>query len=113
MAVPSGIILIWSGAIVDIPAGWKLCDGTGGTPDLRDRFVIGAGSTYAVNATGGTTTHTHAFTGNGHTHDLPAGDRLATGSGRENTTAPTNATGTTDNGSSLPPYYALAFIRKT
>lgn len=41
-----GIICIWGGAIVDIPAGWSLCDGNGGRPDLRDRFVIGAGSTY-------------------------------------------------------------------
>lgn len=41
-----GIICLWGGAIVDIPAGWHLCDGTNGTPDLRDRFVIGAGSTY-------------------------------------------------------------------
>lgn len=40
------IIVLWSGAIVDIPAGWSLCDGSGGRPDLRDRFVIGAGSTY-------------------------------------------------------------------
>lgn len=41
-----GIICIWAGAIVDIPSGWSLCDGSGGRPDLRDRFVIGAGSTY-------------------------------------------------------------------
>lgn len=41
-----GIIVLWAGAIADIPAGWSLCDGTGGRPDLRDKFVIGAGSTY-------------------------------------------------------------------
>ena len=40
------IIVIWSGAIVDIPTGWALCDGNNETPDLRDRFVIGAGGSY-------------------------------------------------------------------
>lgn len=40
------LICLFSGAIVDIPAGWALCDGNNGTPDLRDRFVLGAGSTY-------------------------------------------------------------------
>jgi len=40
--VPKGVIVMWSGAIANIPAGWALCDGTNGTPDLRDRFVIGA-----------------------------------------------------------------------
>lgn len=46
-----GIIVLWGGAIVDIPAGWGLCDGSGERPDLRDKFIIGAGSTYAVDET--------------------------------------------------------------
>ena len=37
------IIVIWSGAVVDIPTGWALCDGNNGTPDLRGKFVVGAG----------------------------------------------------------------------
>jgi len=41
-----GFIMLWHGAVVNIPAGWALCDGNNGTPDLRDRFVIGAGGTY-------------------------------------------------------------------
>lgn len=56
--IPSGLIAIWSGSTGSIPSGWSLCDGTGGTPDLRNRFVIGAGSTYSVNDTGGSTTVT-------------------------------------------------------
>lgn len=44
-----GIIAIWSGAIGDIPAGWHLCDGTAGTQDLRDMFIVGAGGAYNVN----------------------------------------------------------------
>jgi hypothetical protein len=49
----SGMIILWSGSVVSIPAGWLLCNGASSTPDLRDRFVVGAGSTYAVDATGG------------------------------------------------------------
>jgi microcystin-dependent protein len=51
--VPAGVILLWSGSIASIPSGWNLCDGTNGTPDLRNRFIVGAGDTYAVGATGG------------------------------------------------------------
>jgi microcystin-dependent protein len=73
--IPSGIISMWSGSIASIPTGWALCDGTGGAPDLRDRFVVGAGSTYAVGATGGANTVTldttqipsHTHTGSGST----------------------------------------------
>ena len=42
--VPVGTIGIWSGAITTIPDGWQLCDGTNNTPDLRGRFVVGAGT---------------------------------------------------------------------
>jgi hypothetical protein len=66
--IPTGIITMWSGSIASIPAGWYLCNGSNGTPDLRDRFVVGAGSTYAVAATGGSAdstvvAHTHGFSG--------------------------------------------------
>jgi microcystin-dependent protein len=52
--VPRGSIIMWSGAINMIPSGWVLCDGTNGTPDLRDRFIVGAGRNYHVSDTGGT-----------------------------------------------------------
>ena len=48
-----GIIVMWGGSVSTIPSGWRLCDGTGGAPDLRDRFIIGAGSTHAVGDIGG------------------------------------------------------------
>ena len=77
-AVPSGIICMWSGESTAIPSGWHLCDGEEGTPDLRDRFIVGAGSTYEVGNTGGEATHTltvnempshnHGFTGTSHSH---------------------------------------------
>lgn len=95
-AIPSGGIIIWSGSAAAIPSGWLLCNGASGTPDLRNRFIVGAGSTYAVGATGGSAdaivvshnhtasstftgsalgTHTHTATSTvtdpGHFHDLP------------------------------------------
>jgi hypothetical protein len=140
-AVPSGCILLWSGSTGSIPATFILCDGTNGTPDLRDRFIIGAGNSYAVNATGGSAdsivvSHTHTATSvvtdPGHIHATTAN---STGSGaqsamnptgglsnvRDNTTtavtgitvATTNTTaGVSGTGANLPPYYALAYIMK-
>ena len=84
-SLPTGSIMIWSGSAASIPVGWKLCDGTFGTPNLLDRFVTGAGSTYAVGATGGVTSvtltqaqtpaHVHSFSGTtssdgSHTHTV-------------------------------------------
>jgi microcystin-dependent protein len=74
--------MLWSGSVASIPAGWLLCNGASGTPDLRNRFVVGAGSTYVVDATGGsadaivvshthTATSTSAVTDPGHVHSLP------------------------------------------
>jgi len=54
--IPSGGIIMWSGSIANIPSGFALCDGTNGTPDLTDRFVVGAGGSKAVGDTGGTDT---------------------------------------------------------
>lgn len=64
--MPIGGIILWSGAINNIPNGWLLCDGTSGTPDLRSRFVVGAGSIYDPDDVGGTTNHTHNVTVNNH-----------------------------------------------
>lgn len=74
-AIPSGVILLWSGSIASIPSGWALCNGSSGTPDLRDRFVVGAGTTYSVGDTGGAASvtltsaqipsHTHTITTTG------------------------------------------------
>jgi microcystin-dependent protein len=74
-SVPTGFIGMWSGSIATVPTGWGLCDGTSGKPDLRDRFIVGAGTTYTIGATGGANTvtlveanlpsHTHSFSGTG------------------------------------------------
>ena len=44
---------MWSGAITYLPQGWALCDGANGTPNLIDKFIVGAGGTYNVGSTGG------------------------------------------------------------
>ena len=78
-SIPRGLIAIWSGAVGSIPSGWYLCNGQNGTPDLRDSFILGAGNTYAVGATGGSkdaivVSHTHTATSTstvtdpGHNH---------------------------------------------
>jgi microcystin-dependent protein len=51
--MPSGGIIMWSGSVISIPAGWRLCNGTNGAPDLQGRFVVGAGGSYSVGQTGG------------------------------------------------------------
>lgn len=109
----TGTIVLWYGAIVDIPAGWVLCDGNNGTPNLQNKFIVGAGDTYAVDGTGGNATHTHAFTSDGHDHTVPAGNAIAGGAAFAVTTDNRVDGGTSDAGSTLPPYHALAYIMKT
>jgi len=108
----TGMIILWSGSIASIPSGWALCNGSNGTPDLRDRFIVGAGSTYAVNATGGSAdaivvSHTHtasssstsSVTDPGHSHSLI--NQEAVGAGGQNgyrDTGGTGATGTNTTG---------------
>lgn len=79
---PSGMIVLWSGSTGSIPSGWVLCNGSNSTPDLRNRFVVGAGDTYSVDATGGSAdatlaSHTHtatsSVTDSGHFHLGPQG----------------------------------------
>ena len=51
--VPSGGIIMWSGATTSIPSGYYLCNGTNGTPNLQDSFIVGAGNLYNANNGGG------------------------------------------------------------
>jgi hypothetical protein len=136
--IPTGMISLWYGSIGSVPLGWYLCDGTNGTPDLRDRFVVGAGSTYSVAATGGSAnaivvshTHTATVTDPGHSHQafLYSGSNQvgvgapsqnsANNQGQSTSTATTgitvaNATaGVSGTNANLPPYYALAYVMKS
>lgn len=135
--VPTGAIMMWSGSIATIPSGWLLCNGSSGTPDLRDRFIVGAGTTYAVAATGGSAnatlvshTHTATVTDPGHSHTFLIGPRLggsysypsnsdsgaANGVGTNSNTTGITVANSTEGASAtnanLPPYYALAYIMK-
>jgi len=140
-AIPVGGIILWSGSVASIPAGWLLCNGAYSTPNLADRFILGAGNLYAPAAAGGSTdlvvpTHTHTATStdSGHTHTAVIN---AGGGGPSSNTigamagGPVGyATGTTDSSvasitttvatagvsptnANMPPYYALCYIIKT
>lgn len=76
---PAGVIKLWSGSIGSIPAGYALCDGNNGTPNLTDQFIIGAGNTFAAGTSGGSVatgsagSHTHTIQGTAlTTSQIPA-----------------------------------------
>ncbi len=80
-SVPVGGIVAYSGSVGMIPDNWFVCDGTNGTPDLRDRFIVGAGVTYAQGASGGASIHTHSVTidsGGSHLHTGNVGNTSVT-----------------------------------
>ena len=119
--VPSGAIILWSGASDAIPSGYALCDGNNSTPDLRNRFIVGAGSGYTVDQTGGSAdatlvSHTHnllynhgSFGGSSGAVTPRSGNTPVTPgiSGRVSTE------GSTATNANLPPFYALCYIMKT
>jgi len=101
---------MWSGSIATIPFGWKLCDGNNGTPDLRDKFVMPAGNTYAVDEQGGSEYHNHINNHGSHGHDLPAGSDIAAGANFSHVTSTTVVSTSTNNTTWKPTFYALAYI---
>jgi hypothetical protein len=127
--IPVGGIILWSGAITAIPSGWRLCDGNGGTPDLRDRFVVGAGSGYAVGTKAGSSSVTLSVNNlPAHSHRISDLDRTgnpdgwrdggrhywrnASYQGHGDQGKQTDNTGGNQPFSILPPYYALAYIMR-
>ena len=132
---------MWSGTIAAIPSGWALCNGSNGTPDLRNTFVIGAHS----DSSGAKTTVTGSATQSGgdkdavliaHKHDIEvltdAGGGSPNGTVDQNPTAgratqqspnsisltgidASGSASTTQTGTNanLPPYFALAYIMRT
>lgn len=139
-AIPSGGIIMWSGSVGAVPAGWYLCDGLNGTPDLRNRFVVGAGGSYGVGASGGSAnaivvahTHTTTVTDPGHAHALGIynvgansssaaegnaslvnlNNEVSSKFATTGVTVGVNSSGSSGTGANLPPYYALAYIMKS
>ena len=140
--VPIGAIVMYSGSIATLPSGWAFCDGTNGTPDLLNRFIIGAaadsGGQANTTVTGSTTkaggsadavvvSHTHGVTDPGHRHgglyntftnDESGPYQVPTVSaGTKLTESATtgitvNTFGESGTNKNLPPYYALAFIMR-
>ena len=138
-----GFIVMWSGSVANIPNGYLLCDGNNGTPDLTDRFIVGAGvfgsSAYSPDDIGGNDNvtlslnqlpaHTHGVTDPGHTHTYTRFSGTARVDNDEShqrlngsTTATTNSNTTgisidsAGGGQAIdirPKYYALCFIMKS
>lgn len=128
--IPKGVIVMWSGATSNVPAGWSLCDGSNGTPDLRNRFIVGAGGAYSPSQTGGADTvtltaeqmpaHTHAFAGDDQLATIATKAWSAPGYDADSETGSkwnsayfnTSSTGGGQAHENRPPYYALCFIIK-
>ncbi len=122
--IPPGVIVMWSGAVSEIPNGWVLCDGDNGTPCLLDRFVVGAGSIYNVGDTGGEATHKLTVLElPRHVHSLnmidkedtlaPVKNILGTkGNSYGSNNAMTGVQGDNNPHNNMPPYYALCYIMK-
>ena len=138
---PVGGIILWSGAANALPTGWALCNGTTqngqATPNLVNKFVVGASGTYAVGATGGSTdavvvNHTHTISDPGHVHGMvrkwstgqtePSNIGVGSDGGNMSSSGDTDsastgitATNAASDGvpgtnKNLPPYYALCYI---
>lgn len=122
--IPRGVIVMWNGSTV--PAGWALCNGQNGTPNLKDRFVLSSGS-QSVNTLGGAATvklsvanlpaHSHGFgVGGGNGNENSGETGIADGWSKSYSSAKfKNKTTETGSGAEfgiLPPYYVLAFIMK-
>lgn len=108
----AGMIILWSGSVVSIPSGWHLCDGTEGTPNLRNRFLVGAGQTYSPGASGGNVAHTHTLNISEHDHPMMGGTGIAAGDDVEFTTDIATPLITEQEANHLPPYYSLCYIMK-
>ena len=123
--IPSGVIMMWSGAVNAIPTGFVLCNGSNSTPDLRDRFVVGAGNSYSVGDNGGSVTATDTVSVSVSGSGTTGNQNWGSGSGQYQ---PTNGWQQSGHNHSFSfsgsgsdtvsidtrsPYYALCYIMKT
>ena len=116
-SMPIGSILMWSGSVDTVPEKFHLCNGEEGTPDLRDRFIVGAGGAYGIGDTGGSATakidgHTHTVTNTVTRQNTDTNNAwFSYGVAKPVVSSSTKSAGgaTIDT---IPPYYALCFIMK-
>jgi microcystin-dependent protein len=130
-AAPIGCIILWSGSSSAIPDGWALCDGQSHngrtTPDLRDRFVVGAGGAYNVGNKGGENTHkltVSEMPSHNHSYNFTGADLKGSWDNdnyffdrsehypNNNNTAYTDYTGGNQPHENRPPFYALCYIMR-
>ena len=140
-AFSTGMIIMWNGTPANVPTGWALCNGANGTPNLTDKFIVGAGSAYGYGATGGTkdatlVSHNHSGStggagGHSHTYSKGGSSTAQMGSGvgspgvnngftSTNTSSIGNhthsvsisTTGSSATNKNLPPYFALCYIMR-
>ncbi len=107
-----GMIMLWYGSVATIPSGWHLCDGTMGTPDLRDLWVVGAGSTYNPGATGGAVAHDHFWSSGYFYIPILTGEAISSGAEYDERTDYHLLEGDTEISAHRPPYHALCYIMK-
>ena len=140
-SVPAGVILMWSGAVVDIPSGWNICDGTAGTVNLSNKFVRsgtsigttgGADTVTLTGAESGLVSHSHSSSVSdpGHVHTFQGGNGPSQGGSGDtpwgsyyNTTSATTGisvsvgtagpTAASSAHENMPAYYELAYIQKS
>ena len=118
-AFVTGMIIAWYGNTGNIPTGFVLCDGNNSTPDLRDRFIIGAGNNYSVGATGGSkdailVSHFHTTENYVGRSGYAEPRNFGVGTdGNLNSTGNTDTKGESGTDKNLPPYHALCYIMKT
>ena len=120
MPNPIGTITMWGGLVAGIPVGWQLCDGTNGTPDLRNKFIRGAGAAFIPGDEGGSSQHSHSFDAGSHQHEsidtldavAAAGTSFWSAVGAAEFTDFESVSGTTGLQDTIPPFFALAFIQR-
>ena len=116
---PVGGIIMWN-AVGTLPTNWKVCNGSNGTPDLRDRFIVGAGTTYTVGTQGGSpdavvVAHTHTASGNVYNVGCRVDcddDGGWAGTSPSPPPLTVNSTGESGVNKNLPPYHALVYIMR-
>lgn len=122
-SIPSGGIIIWSGAADAVPDGWALCDGTNGTPNLLGRFVLGSNAVHGVGEIGGeekVTLTVDQMPSHNHDYSRSSSTVEVTKTPGTNTTVrsllrdsfKTESTGNSNPHNNMPPYYTLAYIMK-